>query len=116
SRGSATARLNRGVDGGAGRSEMDLKALSRALITVAASAAWPAFAALDGGEQVVRAASGYEGELAPGTLRDIGTLEERRFTPRDRAAYSKRRTLSTFSAQVPEHWIYDASVELFFDA
>jgi len=98
---------------------MDGKALSRAWITVAAFAALPAFAAIDGGEQVVRAASGYGSERDPGTLREIGTLDERRFTPQDVAAYSKPRTSSTASARSakpPKHWIYDATVELFFDA
>src|SRR5690554_4195617 len=96
---------------------MDRKALSRAWIAVAALAVPPAFAAIEDGEQVVRAASGYAAELEPGTLREIGTLEERRFTPQDRAAYSKLAASSTVSSvRVPEHWIYDASVELFFDA
>ncbi|MFS8608954.1 MAG: choice-of-anchor H family protein, partial [Gammaproteobacteria bacterium] len=101
---------------------MNRNALSKLWAAVAASlAALPVAAAMDEGEQVVRAASGYSTEREPSTLREIGTLEERRFTPEDRAAFAKSRgsstkSASTLSTYVPEHWIYDASVELLFDA
>lgn len=82
-------------------------------IALAIAAALPANAVIE--EQVVRSASGYAAESDE--LRELGTLEERRFSAADRAAYTKSRsTLKAAWKRAPDHWIYDASLELFFDA
>jgi hypothetical protein len=96
--------------------EMEAKALSKLGIALGICAALPAAAAIDSGEHVLRAASGYKAERDPQALREIGSLEERRITPEERMARSKGASSITASSFLADHWIYDASVELFFDA
>src|SRR5690606_13358622 len=68
------------------------------------------------GEHVLRAASGYKAERDPNAPREIGSLAERRIPPEDRMVRSKSASSFTAAAWVSDHWIYDAGVEMFFDA
>src|SRR5690606_10331759 len=91
------------------------------LYVVACLAAWPLAAAGEtSGEHVVRAASGYVAEREPDTLREIGTFTERRIAPAERIVRAKSApkdgTSFTASAFFSDHWIYDAGIEMFFDA
>ena len=91
------------------------------LTVVACVAAWPLAAAGEAaGEHVVRAVSGYVAEREPDTLREIGTFTERRIGPEDRIVRAKNApkdgTSVTASAFLSDHWIYDAGIEMFFDA
>jgi len=91
------------------------------LCLLACLAAWPlAAGAQTDGEHVVRGASGYVAEREPGTLREVGTLTERRIGPDERIVRAKSApkdgTSLTASAYLSDHWIYDAGIEMFFDA
>src|SRR5690554_2025304 len=99
------------------------------LSLLACLAAWPLAAGgqTAGGEtedeHVVRAASGYVAEREPGTLREIGTLTERRIGPDERIVRATGApkdgtsfTASAYGSGEPDHWIYDAGLEMFFDA
>ncbi|MBN1239030.1 MAG: choice-of-anchor H family protein [Gammaproteobacteria bacterium] len=73
-----------------------------------------------GEDSVLRAAAGYTAERDPDALRDVGAHKVTRLAPDQRV--TKPRSSSggsearTASASTLDHWIYDAAVELFFDA
>lgn len=71
-----------------------------------------------GGDSVVRGAAGYSVERDPGALRDVATFQEARRAPDQRVTKPRSRGADsrTASADYAHHWIYDADVELFFDA
>lgn len=87
-----------------------------AVLPAAWTAAQTAEGAAEGGnEKVVRSASGYAAEIEPGTLREVGSLELLRMAPeaRVRPAKGDARTMALDS---PDHWIYDAYADWFFDS
>lgn len=67
-------------------------------------------------ERVLRSADGYARERAPDELRELGAFEELRFG--EDAAHRKAagNDSRASSPGYGEHWIYDAAVEMFFDA
>lgn len=69
----------------------------------------------EGGERVLRSAGGYKSERDPSGLRDVGSLEEVRIPAGERITRPKG-SLQTLASYSPDHWIYDAGVEVFFDA
>lgn len=100
---------------------MKRKGLEYLCLLACLGAAWPLGAAAQAdGEHVVRAASGYKAERDPDTLREIHTFTERRIGPEERVVRgtsgSKDGSSYTASAFLSDHWIYDAGIEMFFDA
>jgi hypothetical protein len=76
----------------------------------------------EGQDSVLRAAAGYTAERDPDALRDVGAHQVTRRAPDQRVTKPRGSGGSggsesrTASASAPDHWIYDADVELFFDA
>lgn len=66
--------------------------------------------------QVLRSASGYAAEREPGTLRELGELEEVRIAPDERVTRAKGDAALSPTDFAGDHWIYDAGIEIFFDA
>lgn len=100
---------------------MSTKGLECLCLLTCLGIASPLGAAEVDGEHVVRAASGYKAERDPSTLRHVDELTERRIAPEERivrpkALTSKDSTAQTASAFLSDHWIYDAGIEMFFDA
>lgn len=100
---------------------MNAKSLESLCLTACLAAAWPLAVSADADvEHVVRSASGYKAERDPDTLREIGAFTERRIGPNERVVRSKNGAKDgashTASAFLSDHWIYDAGIEMFFDA
>ena len=70
----------------------------------------------DGEEQVLRSAAGYKSDHDASTLRAVDTLEEVRIAPGERVTRAKGDSSPMSAALLGDHWIYDAGVDLFFDA
>jgi hypothetical protein len=73
----------------------------------------------DDGDSVLRAAAGYAAERDAESLRDVAALEESRSAPEQRVTKPRSgsgRESRTAAVGYASHWIYDADVELFFDA
>lgn len=70
----------------------------------------------DGAERVVRSAAGYRADRDPNVLRELDLFEETRIKGDERIIRMKGGSASTASAVLADHWIYDANIEMFFDA
>ena len=79
-------------------------------------------AAPDGnaGDTILKSAAGYTSERAADSLRDVAAHEISRLPPDQRVTKPRSSTgadnRTAAAAYTPDHWIYDADVELFFDA
>ena len=70
-------------------------------------------------DRLVKAAAGYTAERDPNSLRELGAHELKRRSPGEVVTKPRSSTgpvSRAASAYSPAHWIYDADVELFFDA
>ncbi len=97
---------------------MKAKHLARGYALACFGAALPLAAATTASadEHIVRAVSGYQIERDADALRDIGSFTEHTVTPAKRPMRAKEGVSFTASAFLSDHWLYEAGVDMFFDA